>query len=88
MRIIKYLLLLNTVYTFKMWFLLNLKLVVLWKLNSQAMRCIISKLKPAGMEISSQSSSTTDNMLKKLRARQAREAMMKKIRKDANSFTR
>ena len=52
------------------------------------MRCIISKLKPAGMEISSQSSSTTDNMLKKLRARQAREAMMKKIRKDANSFTR
>ena len=51
------------------------------------MRCIINKLKPDGMEISSQSGSTTDTMLKKLRARLAREAMMKKIRKDANSFT-
>jgi len=53
-----------------------------------AMRCIINKLKPDGMEISSQSGSTTDTMLKKLRARLAREAMMKKIRKDANSFTK
>ena len=51
------------------------------------MRCIINRLKPAGIEAISRSSGTTDIKLKKLRARQAREAMMKKIRKDANSFT-